>query len=382
MIYRKLGRTGIDVGVVGLGAEYLEYAPRETVTSVVDELIDRGVNYIDLFMASPAVRDNFGEALAGKRQQVLIAGHLGAIMQDGQYCCSRDRQLSIKYFEDLLARLRTDYIDVLMLHYVDKPDDYDNVFGPGGLLEIAERLKQEGKARGIGMSSHSVPVSLKAVKSGRIDVLMFPVNPAFDTLPADTKVESLVYDSSYRQEGDSRGKFIAERQELYQACARYGAGIAVMKPYAAGLLFAPENPSGIVLTAVQCLSYALSQPGVCTVVPGCKNVAEMKAALAFLEATGEEKDFSAIDVNSAWKLQGRCMYCNHCLPCPVGIDIGSTIRILDTAGDNPDEKTAAEYEALTVNASACTECGECETRCPFGVEIIANMARATAVFHK
>ena len=76
MIYRKLGRTGIDVGVVGLGAEYLEYAPRETVTSMVHELIDRGVNYIDLFMASPAVRDNFGEALAGKRPQVLITGHL------------------------------------------------------------------------------------------------------------------------------------------------------------------------------------------------------------------------------------------------------------------------------------------------------------------
>ena len=55
MIYRKLGRTGIDVGVVGLGAEYLEHAPRETVTSVVDALIDRGINYIDLFMASPAV---------------------------------------------------------------------------------------------------------------------------------------------------------------------------------------------------------------------------------------------------------------------------------------------------------------------------------------
>jgi len=382
MIYRKLGRTGIDVGVVGLGAEYLEHAPLETVTSVVDVLIDRGINYIDLFMASPAVRDNFGQALAGKRQRVVIAGHLGAIMQDGQYCRSRDGQLSVKYFEDLLTRLRTDYIDVLMLHYIDETDDYDNVFGPGGLLEIAERLTKEGKARAIGMSSHCVPVSLKAVQSGCIDALLFPVNPAFDTLPGDTKVESLIYDGSYRREDETSEKFIAQRQEFYQTCARYGVGIVVMKPYAAGLLFAPENPSGIVLTPVQCLSYALAQPGVSTVVPGCKNVAEMEAALAFLEATEAEKDFSAIDVNSAWKLQGSCMYCNHCLPCPVGIDIAATTRILDTAGDSPDEKTAAEYAALTVNAAACTECGECETRCPFGVEIIANMTRATAVFRQ
>ena len=332
-------------------------------------------------MASPAVRDNFGQALTGKRQRVVIAGHLGAIMQDGQYCRSRDRQLSVKYFEDLLTRLRTDYIDVLMLHYVDESDDYDNVFGPGGLLEIAERLKKEGKARAIGMSSHCVPVSLKAVQSGCIDALLFPVNPAFDTLPGDTKVESLIYDGTYRREDETSEKFITERQEFYQTCARYGVGIVVMKPYAAGLLFAPENPSGIVLTPVQCLSYALAQPGVSTVVPGCKNVAEMEAALAYLEAADAEKDFSAIDVNSAWKLQGSCMYCNHCLPCPVGIDIGATTRILDTAGDSPDEKTVAEYAALSVNAAACNECGECETRCPFGVEIIANMTRATAVFH-
>jgi len=60
MRYRKLGRTGIDVGIVGLGAEYLEHASEDTVTSVVHEAIDKGVNYIDLFMATPGVRDNFG----------------------------------------------------------------------------------------------------------------------------------------------------------------------------------------------------------------------------------------------------------------------------------------------------------------------------------
>ncbi|HET6478125.1 MAG TPA: hypothetical protein VFF92_03495, partial [Dehalococcoidales bacterium] len=107
MIYRKLGRTGIDVGVVGLGAEYLEFESVNTVISVVHRAIDHGVNYIDLFLASPGVRDNFGKALRNKRQKVMVAGHLGAVMRHGQYSRSRDRIECLSYYEDLLRRLKT-----------------------------------------------------------------------------------------------------------------------------------------------------------------------------------------------------------------------------------------------------------------------------------
>ena len=185
MRYRKLGKTAVDVGIVGLGAEHLEHVPRDTVLSVVNEALDHGVNYIDLFMASPGVRDNFGVALKGKRQSVMIAGHLGAALEDGQYHRTRDNVVCEQFFDDLLARLQTDYIDVLMLHYVDEPDDYRTIFSSGGLLESAIRLQKEGKTRFVGMSTHRVPTALKAVNSGQIDVLMFPVNPAFDMLPGD-----------------------------------------------------------------------------------------------------------------------------------------------------------------------------------------------------
>ena len=381
MRYRKLGRTSLDVGIVGLGAEYLEYASTDTVTSVVHEAIDRGVNYIDLFMATPGVRDNFGTALKSKRHQVMIAGHLGSVLQNGQYCRSRDRVESKKFFEDLLTRLRTDYIDALMLHFVDKPEDYEKVFDSEGLLGLALQLKQEGKARFIGMSSHNVPTALKAVNSGHIEVLMFPVNLAFDTLLGDMEVEGPFSDILYRQSAFADNESMSKRKALYHACAIQGVGIVAMKPYAAGVLFG-ENPSSILLTPVQCLNYALSQPAVCTVVPGCKNVAEMKAALTFLEATDEEKDYSSINVNSLWKLKGSCMYCNHCLPCPVGIDIGIATRVTDTAGYGINDKVISEYEALSVKASACTECGVCLERCPFGVDVISNMNRAVDVFGK
>jgi len=380
MRYRKLGRTTADVGVVGLGAEHLEHVSRDTVISVVNEALDQGVNYIDLYMASPGVRDNFGVVLKNKRHSVMIAGHLGSAFKDGQYYRTRDSALCEKIFNDLLTRLRTDYIDVLMLHYVDEPDDYRTIFSSGGLLEVAIRLQKEGKIRFVGMGTHRVPIALKAVNSGQIDVLMFPVNPAFDILPGSMQIEALGQKGSYNQSGIAEDKSVLERRELYHACAIQDVGVVAMKPYAGGLLFAKENPSSIVLTPVQCINYALSQPAVCTVVAGCKNVAEMKAALAFLEATDKEKDYSSINVNSMWKLKGSCVYCNHCLPCPVRIDIGITTRIADTARYGVTDKIISEYEALPVKASDCTECSVCIERCPFGVDVIANMARAVGLF--
>ncbi len=382
MSYRKLGGTGIDVGIVGLGAEYLWHEPRDIVISVVHEAIDKGVNYIDLFMPSADVRDNFGVALKGKRQEVMIAGHLGSVDMDGQPGKSRDGAECEKYFHDLLKRLETDYIDALMLFFIDEPDDYDRVFGPGGILELALRLKKEGKARFIGMSSHNVPVALRAVNSGYIDVLMFPVNPMFDILPGDLELEAFQRDESYNQSYIAEDGSVPGRKELYHACAVHGVGVVAMKPYAAGLLLTEGNPSSIVLTPVQCVNYALTQPAVCTVVPGCKNVAEMKAALAYLDATDEERDYSAINLNSVWKLRGSCMYCDHCLPCPVGIDIGITTRITDTAGYEIGDNIIAEYEALPVKAADCIQCGDCVERCPFGVDVIANMARAVDIFGK
>jgi len=379
MIYRKLGRTGVDVGIVGLGAEYLEFEPEKTIISVVHEAMDSGVNYIDLFMASPGVRDNFGRALRNRRQKVMIAGHLGSVMRDGQYCRSRDKAESITYYEDLLTRLRTDYIDVLMLHFIQRQDDYEQVFRSGGLLDMALKLKQEGKARYIGMSGHNVPTALQAVNGGYIDVLMFPVNPAFDTLPEEMLPGVSLKEILDRQAPSAADEAVPARIALYHACAAQNVALVAMKPYAAGVLFR-DNPSSIVLTPVQCLSYALSQPAVCTAVPGCKNVAEVQAALAFLSATDEEKDFSAIDSNPMWKVQGNCMYCNHCLPCPVSIDVGALTKITDTAGFGMSDAVVADYEALSVKASACTECGICVERCPFDVDVIANMNRAVAVF--
>jgi predicted aldo/keto reductase-like oxidoreductase len=374
MLYRKLGRTGVDVGVIGLGLEHLEHAPKETVVSIVREAIDNGVNYMDLFMGSSGIRDNVGIAIKGRRDKVMIAGHLGAAMKDGQYLRTRDKVVCEDFFNDLLKRLNTTYIDVLMLHFIDEMDDYERVFSPHGVIELALELKQQGKARFIGLSSHKVPVALKAVNSGYIDVLMFPVNPMFDSLPGNVLWDDESTDK-LEQEVETQ-----TRKELYFACAAKDVAIVAMKPYAAGKLL-NANTSPIPLTPIQCLSYVLSQPGVCCAVPGCKTPEELKATLAYINASNDEKDFTCINkARSQWRLEGNCMYCNHCLPCPSDINIAKVISLVDTAEHEITDVLKRQYNELKAKASHCIKCGVCAKRCPFDVDVVLKMERAETIF--
>ncbi len=378
MLYRKLAKSGLELGIISLGAEHLEKAPYETVAAVTDEALGHGVNYIDLFMPSAGVRDNFGRALKGRTEGIFIAGHLGATLHGGQYFKSRDKAVCERFIDDLLQRLGLDTLGVLMLHFVDEPQDCADVFAADGLIEAALRLKERGKCRLLGMSSHFVPASLRAVESGYLDLLMFPVNPLFDRLPGEVQIEAHWHKEPYdslRQDG-----VFQAREELYLACARQGVDIIAMKVFAGGWLFNPHNAFGLKLTPEQCLHYALSQPGVATALAGCSDAAQMRAALAYLEAAPEARDYSIIKTSPLLQDRKACMYCNHCLPCPAGIDIGAVTRLADTAAHGLTPALRGQYGALPKQGAACLDCGQCRDRCPFGLDPAANMRRAEEIF--
>lgn len=100
MIYRKLGKTGLEVSAIGLGCEYVWFADEEKVTELVHAAVDAGVNYIDIFVGTPSTREYFGKALEGRRHKVHLAGHLGCADKEGQYIkpetknCARSLSLS------------------------------------------------------------------------------------------------------------------------------------------------------------------------------------------------------------------------------------------------------------------------------------------------
>lgn len=102
MRFRKLGKTDLRIGIIGLGTEFLWHEPLDVVTEVVHEALDNGVNYFDLWMPSPEIRDYFGVAIQGWREKINIAGHLGSTLKDGQYFRTRDLQKSEAFFDNLL----------------------------------------------------------------------------------------------------------------------------------------------------------------------------------------------------------------------------------------------------------------------------------------
>ena len=154
-----------------------------------------------------------------------------------------------------------------------------------------------------------------------------------------------------------------------------------MKPFFAGqLLSAEHSPFGEALTHTQCLQYAIDRPGVLVAVPGVQTMEHLDQVLEFLQATDEEKDYSVIGSFTADTISGTCVYCNHCQPCPAGIDIGLVNKYYDLALAG-DEIAANHYTKLSVQADACLQCGHCESRCPFDVKQESRMAQIAAYFH-
>lgn len=382
MIFNKLGKTGLNVSAVGLGCEHLEGKDYQTVEGVVKAAVDCGINIFDVFMSEPNVRSNIGKALDGSREKVLLQGHIGAAYVDGQYHRSRDIKLAEQFFDDFMNRLNTDYVDIGMIHFVDTDEDLHQILN-SDIIKYATKLKEQGRIRAVGLSSHAPAVALKAVKTGFIDVLMFSINPAFDLLPEDTDIDSLFVGDTYKDE--TLLGIDPVRAELYFTCEQLGVGITVMKGLAAGILLNSDiSPFGQPMTVHQCIHYALTRPAVSSVLVGCKTPEEVFEAASYADRSYKEKDYTAVlSRTPKYSNTGQCMYCNHCLPCPSKIDIAAVHKYLDLAAISKDKvpPTVAEhYRAIGPNAVDCIECGSCESNCPFGVSVIENMRKARTIF--
>jgi len=382
MQYRPIGKTGMSASVIGLGAEHLDNKPYETVETVIHAALDQGINIMDLFMPRETVRTNIGRALAGRRDKMLIQGHLCSTNNNEQNDISRDLPTVKKYFENLFRCLATDYIDIGMLFFIDTEKDFTAVF-ENGIVRYAQDLKQQGRIRAIGASSHNPAIARRLVETGVVDLLMFSINPAFDMIPAETYLIDII---SEDKAWDFEKKLDRDRAGLYQFCEQREVAITVMKTLGSGKLLSPEHtPFAQPMTVAQCIHYALTRPAVVSALVGCRSREEVLEAAAYLEKSDAERDYSAVLQDYQGDFRGHCVYCNHCLPCPSGINIANVhkyldIAVLDEANIPPGVKS--HYRSLDHRASDCSACGSCEERCPFSVPVMANMKKAAALLEK
>ena len=197
-------------------------------------------------------------------------------------------------------------------------------------------------------------------------MMMFSINPAYDF-----------------ECGDEYGiGSVNERAGLFRRCEKEGVGISVMKPFHGGQLLTENmSPFHKALSKNQCIQYCLDRPAVLVVVPGVRGLNDLDELLKYPTSMQTERDYSIIGEFTPKSALGNCVYCNHCQPCPAGIDIGIVNKYYDLslAGDKMAHN---HYDKLKVKADACLKCGHCDKRCPFKVKQQNKMQKIANYFNK
>ena len=383
MQYRRLGKTNLMVSEVGFGGEWLERHEEPHSIELIRYAHEKGINIIDCWMPDPKSRDIIGAGIASCRDEWFVQGHIGSTWQDGQYVRTRNMTFVRPAFEDLLQRIGGGYIDLGMIHYVDKESDWEVVSKPGPYLDYVLQLYRDGVIKHIGLSTHNPVIAKKAASTDFIEMILFSVNPAFDLMPPTDNI-----DNYFAEEYDSAlGGVDPSRIEMYKLCEQNDVGITCMKPFAGGRLFDEKrSPFGVTLTPVQCIHYCLTKPAVDSVMCGYDTREQIDAAVAYENAGDAEKDYATALANAPKHTftGGECTYCGHCKPCPVEIDIAMVNKLYDLAVMQPEMPASLRehYRNLSHHADECIGCQGCESRCPFGVKVASRMIKTAELFGK
>ena len=355
MRYRINRRTGDRISEIGMGTAYITETDRQEAVNTVRRAYEGGINYFDMATADGKAFGIFHEALSDVREQVMYQIHFGADYTRTTYGWTLDLDTVKRSVDRQLSDLGTDHIDYGFIHCQDEHRDWER-YQKNGIMDHLLEMKDKGVVRHIGVSSHTPAVIQEILDTGLIDMLMFSVNPAYD-----------YHKGAYAHGG------VDERMDVYRRCEKMGVGISVMKPFSGGqLLKAATSPFRQALTPYQCIKYALDRPGVLTVLPGAMSVKEMDHLLKYYDQAEEDLDYSIIGSFAPPEASGKCVYCNHCRPCPAGIDIGAVNKFYDLVRIG-DDMAREHYHALERNASDCIGCGHCNERCPFHVDQTARM---------
>ena len=363
MLYRTLPHGGEHLSVLGLGSGGLHNASDYEIEATVEAAIEAGVNLFDFIPSRTSVLAPLGRALGRNRRRVHVQVHIGAEYTGEAYGWTTNGDLAKREFEARLRALGSDYADFGFIHCIDEEADLARVI-EGGIWEFALEMRRQGVIRHLAFSTHSVSIARRLLVTAEFDLAMFSINPLYDYTD----------DSPYGK-GET-----SDRAMLYREFEQAGVGVSVMKAFAGGqLLDGAASPLGVALTRAQCIQYALDRPGVVSVLPGVRGMDDLRDMLAFLDATEAQRDYSAVGELAPRSEKPACVYCNHCMPCPRGIEIGLANKYYDLARQG-DELAVDHYANLGAHAGDCVACGHCDARCPFGVPQSARMAEIAAYF--
>ena len=335
MEYRILGKTGLNISLLGLGGIRIQRIDAAGTRVLIEKLVDNDINYIDTARGYTVSEAYLGEALVGLRNKFVLATKSMA----------RTKEAMAKDIEISLTNLKTDYIDLYQVHNPSLAQ-LEEVIAEGGALEALLEAKAAGKIGHIGLTAHSEKVFEKALELDWVETIMFPYN----------LVET---------QGD----------ELIKKCAEKNIGFIAMKPLAGGAI---ED-------ATIALRYITANPAISVVIPGMADISEFTQNLAAVNNTSPLSPAELSEIESIRKQLGTqfCRRCGYCAPCTVGISIPSMFLFegyLERYG--LADWARGRYETLAKTASDCIGCGVCETRCPYNLPIRQMLKHTAEAFGK
>ena len=168
---RPLGKTGEQITILGLGGEGLlrTYDRKEEAVALIQRALDLGITYFESARAYAASESYYGMALQERRGKIFLASKSHERTGDG----------ALKHLEATLKNMKTDFLDLWIVHDVRTPKDLDLIFGPKGAIRAFEAAKRNKLVRFIGISGHRNPTILsRAIDLFPFDTVLMPINPA------------------------------------------------------------------------------------------------------------------------------------------------------------------------------------------------------------
>lgn len=335
MKYRILGKTGLNVSVMGLGGIPIQRIDAAGTRVLIEAMVENGINYIDTARGYSVSEEYLGEALGGLREKFILATKSMARSKDAM---AKDIDIS-------LANLRTNYVDLYQVHNPSMAQ-LDEVVSAGGALEALMEAKAAGKINHIGLTTHSAKVFERALELDWVETIMFPYNIV-----------------------ETHG------EELIKKCSEKNIGFIDMKPLAGGAID----------DASLAIRFICANPDVSVIIPGMAEISELNQNLAAVSDPSplSEAELSKFDVIRKELGTQFCRRCGYCVPCSVGIIIPNMFVFegyLERYGLADWAKSRYNTQAKT--ASDCIGCGVCETRCPYNLPIREMLKHTAKAFGK
>lgn len=322
MRYKKLGKTDINASVISLGGIPIQRVDKAAAVEVLTECKGNGINFIDTARAYTDSEEKIGEYFKQYgRQGWYVATKSMA----------RDYEGMLNDVKVSLDNMGCAYIDLYQLHNVATPEDMIRVLAADGALAALEEAQRQGLVHHIGITGHKPEVLEVGVNSGRFATLQIPFN-------------------ALEQQGLG---LIKKAREL-------GMGIIAMKPLAGGAL----------TTVAAALDFIVNSPWVDIAIPGVDLAEQVRENCRVVEegaTPGQKLEMEELIAGLGTQFCRRCEYCQ---PCSFGLKIPAMFLFEGYYTRYGLKEWASErYATLPVKASDCTQCGECEGRCPYDLPI-------------